>query len=161
MSTYVSELRGLAEDCNYGPALDDILCDRMVCGINDASIEHRLISEQDLTFKKAHTLALGMEMAGRNVQALQRSVGAAVSTVKNPESSETTVHKILHPASPRTERKTCYCCGKTGHFQINAILRMHIVTLAARRGILLRCASPPTVESLLQRRYVKSLVEKS
>ena len=76
-------------------ALDDMLCDRMVCSINDASIQRRLLSEQDLTFEKAHMLALEMEMAARNVQALQGSVGAAGSTAVNPESSETTVHKIF------------------------------------------------------------------
>ena len=42
--------------------------------------------------------------------------------------------------------------------QINAILRMRIVMLAARMGILLWCASPHTRASLLQRRYIKILV---
>ena len=113
---FVSDLRSLAKFCNYGTALDNMLRDRMVCSINDVSIQCHLLSEQDLTFEKAHTLALGMEMAARNVQALQGSVGAAVSTAENPESSETTVHKVLNRASPGRERKTCYLCGETGHF---------------------------------------------
>ena len=96
MSVFVSELCGLAQFCKYRMALDDMLHDRMVCGINDASIQCCLLSEQDLTFEKAHILALGMEMAARNVQVLQGSVEAAVSTEENPESSKTTVHKILH-----------------------------------------------------------------
>ena len=113
---FMSELHGLAEFCNHGTALDDMLHDRMVCGIIDVSIQHCLLSEQDLTLEKAHTLALGMEKAARSVQALEGSVGAAVSTEENPEFSEMTVHKILHQMSSRTERKTCYRCGKTGHF---------------------------------------------
>ena len=116
VSMFVSELHGLAEFCNYGTALDDMLRDRMVGCINDSSIQLRLLSEQDLTFEKAHTLALGMEMEARNVQALQGSVGAAVSNAVNPESSKTTVYKILHQVSSGTERKTGYRCGKTGNF---------------------------------------------
>ena len=116
VSMFVSELSGLAKFCNYGMALDDMLRDRLVCSINNASIQRRLLSEQDLTFKKANTLALGMEMAARNVRVVQGSVGAAGSTAENPESSETTVHKVLHRTSPGTERKTCYHCGKTSHF---------------------------------------------
>ena len=61
-------------------------------------------------------IGLGMEMAARIIQALQGSVGTATSTAENPESLETTVHKILHRASLGTERKICYHCGKTGHF---------------------------------------------
>ena len=70
----------------------------LMWGINETSIQRRLLSEQDLTFEKGRTLASKMEMAARNVQALQGSVGPAVTTVEDPESSETTVHKILHRA---------------------------------------------------------------
>ena len=72
VSMFVSELRSLAEFCNYGAVLDDMVRDRLVCGINNASIQHRLLSEPDLTFEKAHTLALGFDTAARNVQTLQK-----------------------------------------------------------------------------------------
>ena len=37
VSTFVSELRSLAEFCNFGTALEDMLRDRLVCGINDSA----------------------------------------------------------------------------------------------------------------------------
>ena len=83
---FVSELRSLAEFCNYEAVLDDMLGDRMVCSINNTSIQRRLLSEQDLTFEKTHTLALGMETTARNLQTLQKSAGAAVSTAENSDS---------------------------------------------------------------------------
>ena len=43
MSTYVSELRSLAEHCNFGAMLDLMLRDRLVCGINDDAIQRRLL----------------------------------------------------------------------------------------------------------------------
>ena len=116
---------------NYGAILDDMLRDGMVCGINNASIQLRLLSEQGLTFE----MTLGMETTARNVQTLQKSSGATVSTAENSDSSETPVHKFRRRASPGPERKPvtavvkgghssnkcclkgayCHACGKMGH----------------------------------------------
>ena len=51
VSNFVSELRSLAEFCNFGSTLDDMLHDRLVCGINDDNIQRRLLSEDKLFFK--------------------------------------------------------------------------------------------------------------
>ena len=58
ISTYVSQLRSLAEFCNFRAALD-MLRDRLVCGINDSQIQRRLLLEKKLTFENALSLALG------------------------------------------------------------------------------------------------------
>ena len=39
IATFVSELRSIAEFCNYGESLNDMLRDRLVCGINDSAIQ--------------------------------------------------------------------------------------------------------------------------
>ena len=41
VATFVSELRSLADFCNFGGVLEDMLCDRIVCGINDTAIQRR------------------------------------------------------------------------------------------------------------------------
>ena len=38
VATYLSELRALSINCKFGPVLDDMLQDRLVCGINDDQI---------------------------------------------------------------------------------------------------------------------------
>ena len=45
VSTYVSELHSIAEHCNFGESLDDMLRDCLVCGINDEQIQRRLLAE--------------------------------------------------------------------------------------------------------------------
>ena len=35
---FLTELRNLARYCDYGRSLDDMLCDRFVCGINNGKI---------------------------------------------------------------------------------------------------------------------------
>ena len=71
VATYVSELRGLAQFCNFGESLETMLRDRLVCGINDESIQRRLLAEATLTFKKALELAQGMEAAAKDVREMQ------------------------------------------------------------------------------------------
>ena len=68
MTAYVSELRGLAQFCNFGESLDTMLRDRLVCGINDEAIQRRLLMEATLTLKKALEVAQGMEIASQNAK---------------------------------------------------------------------------------------------
>lgn len=73
VATYVSELRGLAQFCNYGNTLETMLRDRLMCGINDESIQCHLLAETTLTFKKALKLAQGMEAAQRMFEKCRES----------------------------------------------------------------------------------------
>ena len=65
---YVSELRSLARFCKFGSSLEDMLRDRIVCGINDDNIQNRLLAEAKLTYAKALELAQGLETVARNVK---------------------------------------------------------------------------------------------
>ncbi|KAK0149179.1 hypothetical protein N1851_010298 [Merluccius polli] len=65
---YVAVLRKLAQDCNYGDKLSEMIRDRLVCGIGDDRIQHRLLSEPDLTFDKALKLAQAIETASKDVK---------------------------------------------------------------------------------------------
>jgi hypothetical protein len=49
ISTYVAELRKIAEYCEYGAVLNDMLRDRLVCGIFDRTVQRRLLQQVDLT----------------------------------------------------------------------------------------------------------------
>ncbi len=68
---YVAELRRLAQDCNYGDTLQQMLRDRIVCGINDDRIQRLLLAEADLTFDNAVSIAVAAESANKNARDLQ------------------------------------------------------------------------------------------
>ena len=80
VATFVAELRALAEFCNFGTTLEDMLRDRLVCGINDEHTQRRLLSEPTLTFKKALEVAQGLEMAAKNARTLQPKAGLGTPT---------------------------------------------------------------------------------
>ena len=71
VATFVAELKRLSEHCGFGDALQDMLRDRLVCGINDGRIQRRLLSESELTYKKTFDIAQAVESAERNAHNLQ------------------------------------------------------------------------------------------
>ena len=64
VANYVAELRRLTEHCDYGTSLNDMLRDRLVCGIKHDHIQQRLLSEgAERTLEKALQIAQSMESA--------------------------------------------------------------------------------------------------
>ena len=78
VSTYVAELRALAEYCNFGDTLSLMLRDRLVCGINDENTQRLLLAEKELTYDKALEIARSQETAVQNVQTLRGMQSRAV-----------------------------------------------------------------------------------
>ena len=68
MAAFVSELRRLSEDCYFGEFLDEMLRDRLACGVAKSAIQRRLLAEPDLTLKKGLDLERTMEMAEKDVK---------------------------------------------------------------------------------------------
>ena len=61
--TYIAALRQLAKHCAYKDTLPEMLRDRLVCGVNHAGIQKRLLAEKDLTFTNALDIAQALEAA--------------------------------------------------------------------------------------------------
>ena len=73
IAAFVADLRRLTEHCGYGAQLDEMIRDRVVCGINDGRMQRRLLSEPDLTLQKAIASAQTMEAAERDTLELQKA----------------------------------------------------------------------------------------
>ena len=112
VAKFTAELRSLARFCNFKDSLDDMLRDRLVCGISDVQMQKRLLAEPKLTLKKATELALSMEAASKNAQALQPSGSIAKTHGEN-------LHKVQSSTRTKPQKSpqsfTCYRCGNTGH----------------------------------------------
>ena len=113
IADYVAALRRLAEHCAFGNMLDEMLRDRVVCGINNSAIQKRLLAEPELTLTKAVAVAQATEIADTGVKELQ-SCTARVSSVFTKE--DRSIHKFTHtPTAKFTDNahkvKECYRCG--------------------------------------------------
>ena len=108
VATFVAGLRNLSEHCNFRESLEDMLRDRLVCGINNHQIQRRLLAETELTYQKAVELALAMESASKNVGDLHVS-----KTNANPGTPTEQIDKVTHgkQASMWKKNQDCYRCG--------------------------------------------------
>ena len=111
---YVSELRSLARFCKFGSSLENMLRDRIVCGINDDTIQKRLLAEAKLTYVRALELAQGVETAARNVKEISCKETASPYTPTRNGQQE--VYKVT---PERQAELSCYRCGKAGHVASN------------------------------------------
>ena len=71
MSEFVAGLRRLAKYCLFAATLDDMLRDRLVCGIRDRRLQQHLLAETELTFQKALDISQAIGAAERNARDLQ------------------------------------------------------------------------------------------
>ena len=71
VSQYVAELRKLAETCEFDASLENMLRDRLICGLRDPKTQRRLLAESQLTFGKAFNIAQAAELAEKSVKDLQ------------------------------------------------------------------------------------------
>jgi hypothetical protein len=125
ITMYVAELRCLVEHCNYRDSLNDMLRDRLVCGMNDQRVQCRLLAEADLTFQKAYDIAIAMEAAERNARELQGTARVQedvhrVYTQKKGGGARGDVrcYRCLgnhNPTECKFQRSECHHCKKMGH----------------------------------------------
>ena len=108
IAIYMSELRKLAENCNFGNVLNDMLRDRLVCGVNDAKIQRLLLMEDRLTLDKAFKIACSQETADRDVNVLQGITNHTSQVQKITTKKPTSQYE--------DQRRKCFRCGDTRHF---------------------------------------------
>ena len=126
IAKYISELRALSEFCNYGNSLNDMLRDRLVCGVADQAIQRKLLAESNLTLEKATNIALAMETAVQNAEALRSPLSKGSESV--PTKSSASLHKVHHTSNgskskgkiskslgSASEGISCYRCGQKSH----------------------------------------------
>ncbi|KAJ8351850.1 hypothetical protein SKAU_G00233260 [Synaphobranchus kaupii] len=115
VSEYVAELRQIAHDCNYGQTLEQMLRDRLVCGINDDRIQRRLLAETDLTFEKAYKMAVAAEAASRNVIDLQAKAAGNVNQVKTEAGAGAREDERGNDGYKGYKPRECYRCNGKHH----------------------------------------------
>ena len=106
VAEYVAELRKLTEHCDFKETLEDMFRDRLVWGITDSRIQHRLLAKDKLTFMKVQELAQATELAAKDIKDTQ---GGATH-------QSTTVNKLQGQGGAATGSRSstsqsCYRCG--------------------------------------------------
>ena len=110
VAEYMSELRKLAENCDFKDYLTDMLRDRLVCGIADERIQRVLLTEKELTLEKAYQLCIAEEAASKDTSVLKgEQMNKITSKAKRWSKSKSS-------KSPKDKKeRLCYRCGSDSH----------------------------------------------
>ncbi|KAL9978544.1 hypothetical protein ACROYT_G016071 [Oculina patagonica] len=124
IAMFLAELRHLTEHCEFGATLDEMLRDRLVCGVDDIRIQRRLLAEPKLTLKRALDLALTIEAADKDASEIQKGDSQEGDTPLNKvdfkveKGGEVNCYRCggnHYPKSCHFKDAKCYACGKLGH----------------------------------------------
>lgn len=109
---YVAALRKLSEHCLFDEAiLDDMLLDRLVCGLRNEHIQKKLISEAKLTFTSATDIAVAMETAVRDATELQSKHASASTSVHKLYTKKKSGHGVTLGKFTPKRGKSCFRCN--------------------------------------------------
>ena len=106
VADFVAELKRLSEHCEFGAALDEMIRDRIICGIVDERWQKRLLAEPKLSYEAAFQLALAMETAERQVKDMHSKSSENVAVHRVHQSSRAGI------SVPHKSPRDCYRCGK-------------------------------------------------
>ena len=67
---YIAELQKLLINCTFGNTLNDMLRDRLVCGLSGLKIQKFLLDYKKLTFAQACDIEISMELPKRTQNSL-------------------------------------------------------------------------------------------
>ena len=136
VSQYIAELKRMAGKCQFEGYLDDALRDRFVCGLISNTIRKKLLTEADLTFTKATTIAISMETAVKDSEELFKS------RENNPgglhklqwHDRNKTAEEAYLPKNTERERKPCFRCGSPRHYPKNCKFKDEKCHKCGKRG---------------------------
>ena len=153
VDSFITDLYFLVEHCNYKDFQDEMIRDRLVVGLRDATLSEKLQLDSKLTLEKA-VMKVRQAEAVRQQQPIVRGDEA-----KKPDVPVGAVHhgksgKGRAPQGLRwrgmashmntSEKPACYRCGHTRLIMIgsNAQRRTLYATIVVNEDILSECASP-------------------
>ena len=110
---FIANLYNLASDCNFGDLKNELIRDRIVVGIRDASLSERLQMDPELTLEKAKTLVRQREAVREQQQTLKGEKMETPSLID--AMSHTSHHKNSQRQLTSEPPKKCIRCGKNPH----------------------------------------------
>ena len=67
----VNRLRKQASSCKFGTLTDEMICDRIVIGLQDRNTKLRLLKEEDLDLNKTVNICRGRKIASRQLRSMK------------------------------------------------------------------------------------------
>ena len=142
---YLAALRKLSEHCDFKEFRTEALRDRFVCGLNNESIQRKLLTEDNLTLDKALNTAQSVELAARQATQLQKALESSQqpegkilelsrATTKNSRYEQPAASSKTKTGQRKTTGKPCWRCGRSNHTAWNCYFKDSECRKCHKRG---------------------------
>ena len=142
---YLAELQKLAVLCEFGDALDEVLWDRLVCGLRNEAYQKLLLVEWELTLDKALQTSQSIETADVNTRALRGSKSGIHQLPKGGPCSrpagqlqEVQLQKSQQAQAQVPQGRECYQCGSADHVASRRRFASFVCHMCHEKGHLAR-----------------------
>lgn len=114
---YTTTLRNLAKTCNFSALQDQLIQDRLVCGISRDRVRRTLLKETELTLAKAIRICQISELTEQHSKALSTPKNVSVASVNAVQIKHSNKFKSKRIYATKTEGlkpiTSCKNCGGT------------------------------------------------
>ena len=86
-NAYITAVLKLADTCNFGTLKESHIRDRLVSGIHDDSVRHKLLGEKDLTLVKCLDILRSSQVTHQRAQEISSEESATAHTVRRKQQS--------------------------------------------------------------------------
>lgn len=133
IESFISDLRIKAKCCHFGEITDELICDRIVCGVTSDTLRKALLRDSELTLAKAISIARIHEMTEESSKTLATQA-TSVDAVKpaydkqpktKPQSALQAITNCSNCGGNHAARrdncpafgKQCHGCKKLNHYK--------------------------------------------
>ena len=120
---YLTSLKTLVKDCEFGTLEEEMLRDRLVCGIFNNDVRMRLLHTNNLDLKTAVDTCLVAEMSSEQMKSFNTESSSEVNTLKSSKKYRKKPEKHCEFCPYEHSKhmcpakgKSCNTCGKLNHF---------------------------------------------
>ena len=138
IAAFVGELRTLSEFCNFGEKLDDMLRDRIVCGITHTVMQRCLLSETDLTLVKMLEVAQGLEAAEKSSKVMQEVEEKPLVTVQRIQQQKMKSYQNCYRCRGQHLAQTCFFRERSVMYVIDEVTLQKCVGVGVSNSTLNR-----------------------
>ncbi|KAL4719941.1 hypothetical protein ACJJTC_019252 [Scirpophaga incertulas] len=114
IDSYVTELKKLASDCNFGELKNRLIRDRIVAGIIDSRLRDRLLRETDLTMEKCIMICKSAEIISEQTQRFQTSESVHPVYKKKSLSQKIELGRCTTNKNQNEYRRKSFVCSRCG-----------------------------------------------
>ena len=121
---FVTELRQLSEECEFGELKDSLIRDLIICGVNDSRLRERMLQEPELDLQRAIKLGQAAEETKQHVKELSEGIESPSSVHYVKKNTKPFKPQASIKSQPGSNKSTIINSCKWNRWKISLAWRM-------------------------------------